>query len=137
MVDIKNVKPQIEKLVKRYNLALLVLFGSQATGLTHKESDVDVAYYSHEKLDFNQEILLDTDLTGIFRNDKVSLINLKTASPLIAKEIVSKGVVLHTDDNFLFSQLYARVLRMYEEASPIFELRRQYLDYKIAKYRHV
>ena len=136
MIITDDIKQRIADLAQKYGFDLVVLFGSQATGRTHKESDVDVAYYSDIKLDFNQEVLINTDLTVIFKNDQVSLVNLKRASPLLAREVVVKGVVLYAKDSSLFSQLYARTLRMYEEARPLFELRRHYLDYKIEQYRH-
>ena len=134
--NLETIKEKAEKLAEKYNLDLLVLFGSQTTGLTHKESDVDIAYFSDAKLDFNEEILLNTELTEVFRNDQVSLVNLKQAPPLLAKEIVSKGVVLYEKTSSLFSQLYAHVLRVYEEALPLFELRRHYLDYRMEQYQN-
>lgn len=136
MVFTEKMNQAIAKLADTYSLSLVVLFGSQATGKTHKESDVDVAYYSHSKLNFDQEISLNADLTGIFKNDKLSLVNLKIASPLLAKEIVSHGIVIYTDDSSLFGQLYARAFRMYEEAKPIFELRRHYINNRLKEYHH-
>jgi uncharacterized protein len=135
-MNMDTIKSKIATLATVYNLDMVVLFGSQVTGKTHAESDVDIAYYSDTKLDFNQEVSLNTDLIDVFRNDNVSLVNLKTASPLLAKEVVSKGVVLYATSPSLFSQVYAYVLRIYEEARPLFELRRHYLDYKIEQYRH-
>ena len=135
MKNIDEIKERAGKLAEQYGLDLLVLFGSQVTGFTHKESDVDVAYLSDRKLSFEDEILLNTDLTEIFGNDKVSLVNLRQAPPLLAKRIVSEGIVLYAKTSSLFSQLYAQTLRTYEEALPLFELRRRYLDYKLKQYQ--
>lgn len=135
-MDFEAVKPHIAKLAKKYDLTLVVLFGSQATGQTHRESDVDVAYMSEEKLSFDDEALLNTDLTGIFQNDKVSLVNLKTASPLLLKQIVTNAVVLYEKEPHLFVEMFLYALRMYEEAEPLFELRRHYLRHKIREYKH-
>src|SRR3989344_922746 len=132
----EKVKDAISSLVKRYELDMLILFGSQATGKTHTERDFDIAYYSSKKIDFDQESRLNADLTGILKNDKVSLVNLKMASPLLFKEIMSKGVVLYSQNSSMFSQLYTLALRMYEEAKPLFELRRHYVSNKLNEYRH-
>lgn len=133
-MDFAKVKPHIAKLAKKYGLTLVVLFGSQATGHTHKESDVDVAYISDRKLSFDEEVLLNTDLTEVFRNDKVSLVNLKTASPLLLKQVVMNAAVLYEKHPSLFNEFYLLALRLYDEAKPLFELRRDFLNYKISKY---
>jgi predicted nucleotidyltransferase len=135
-MDFSALKPKIAELAQTYGLSLVVLFGSQATGKTHKESDVDVAYLSGKKLSFDDEVQVNFRLTEIFRNDKVSLVNLKTASPLLLKQIMTKAIVLHEGMPHLFVEEFLRALRLYEEAKPLFELRRQYLDQKIAEYRH-
>lgn len=131
-----NRKKQIEKLAKRYNLTLLLLFGSQATGHTHSESDVDVAYLSDRVLSFNEEIGLNTELTQVFQNNQISLVNLKKAPPLLLKQIATRAVVLSESVPHAFEELYLRALRSYEEARPIFDLREHYLKKKVAEYKH-
>ena len=135
-MDIASVKPKIAKLAEKYGLTLVVLFGSQVTGQTHKESDVDVAYSSEKKLSFDDEVLLNTDLTEAFRNDKVSLVNLKTASPLLLKQIVTNALVLYEKTPHLFIETFIYALRAYEEARPLFELREEYLNRRINEYKH-
>ncbi len=132
----KDINKKVKDIAPQYNLELALLFGSQVTGKTHSESDFDVAYMSNEKLSFNDEIKLNTDLTEIFRNDRVSLVNLKTASPLLIKQIVRNCLILYEKERHLFSDLLAYALRTYEEAGPLFELRRHYVEYKIDQYKH-
>ncbi len=134
MVEID--KNKIAEIAKRYNLTLIVLFGSQVTGFTHKESDVDLAYKSSKKLSFHDEVLLNTEFTEIVRNDKVSLVNLKTASPLLLKQIVTNAIVLFEESPHLFTELFIYALRVYEEAEPIFDLRRHYVLRRINEYKN-
>lgn len=135
-MDFEVVKPHIAKLARKYDLTLVVLFGSQVTGHTHKESDIDVAYMSDKKLSFDEEVLLNTDLTGVFRNDKVSLVNMKTASPLLLKQIVTNATVLYERTPHLFIEMFLYALRVYEDAQPIFELRDEYLKRRVKEYTH-
>lgn len=114
-MNLEAIKPLIAKLAEKYYLTLVVLFGSQATGQTHRESDVDVAYISDKKLLFDEEALLNSDLTGIFQNDKVSLVNLKTASPLLLKQIVTNAVVLYEKEQSAFNEEYLYALRLYDD----------------------
>lgn len=129
-------KNKISEIAKRYKLTLVVLFGSQATGFTHKDSDVDVAYRSSSKLSFDDEVLLNTKFTELFGNDKVSLVNLKTAPPLLLKQIVTNGRALYEESRHLFTELFIYALRVYEEAESIFDLRRHYLSRKISEYEN-
>lgn len=129
-------KKKIAELAKRYDITLVVLFGSQVSGFTHKESDVDIAYMSDRKLSFDEEALLNTRLGEIMRNDKVSLVNLKTASPLLLKQVMTNALVLYEKTPHLATEELLYALRVYEEARPIFELRRQYLLQKINTYKH-
>ena len=62
-------------------LSLVLLFGSQATGKTHKESDIDVAYLSDKPLDLMAEARLIEDLRPIFRSNAVDIVDLKKAPP--------------------------------------------------------
>lgn len=114
-MNLEAIKPHIAKLAEKNYLTLVVLLGSQATGKTHRESDVDVAYISDRKLLFDEEALLNTDLTGIFQNDKVSLVNLKTASPLLLKQIVTNAVVLYEREQSAFNEEYLHALRLYDD----------------------
>ena len=130
-------KEKIKGVAKRQNLALVALFGSQTSGFTHKESDVDIAYLSDKKLSFEEEVILNADLISVFQNDKISLVNFKKAPPLLLKQIVSNAVVLYEKRPHLFTEMFLYALRMYEEAAPLFALREHYLARKINEYQHV
>lgn len=122
-MDITEIKSKIEKLAEKYNLSLVLLFGSRATGRIHAHSDFDVAYLSRKPLDLMDEARLVRDLMPIFRSDKVDLVNLKKAPPLLMKRIFDQHQVLSCADkaqHFAY-QMYA--MRRYIEAKPLFELR--------------
>ena len=135
-MNIEAVKPKIAELAEKYDLKLVVLFGSQVTGKTHKESDVDVAYLSERKLSFSEEAFLNTDLTEVFRNDAVSLVDLKRASPLLQKQVVMNAIVVYEKTPHLFIEAFLYALRVYEEAQLLFDLREHYLQNKISEYKH-
>ena len=52
----KQQKQTLSKIAKKYNLALILLFGSQAKGLARKDSDVDIAIKTNNKIDLDQEL---------------------------------------------------------------------------------
>jgi len=98
---------------------------------------VDIAYFSDRKLSFEDEATLNSDLIPVFKNDKVSLVNIKKAPPLLLKQIVTNAVVLYEKNSHLFTELFLYALRTYEEAKPLFELREHYLKRRIDEYKQV
>ena len=136
MVHIEAIQPKIRELAEKYGLSLVVLFGSQAAGQAHKESDFDVAYLSDKKISFEEEIKINTELTEIFRSDEVQLVNAKTASPLLLKRIVQSAAVLYEQKPGFFTDLYLYALRVYEDANILFNLQTDYITHKIENYKH-
>lgn len=121
------MQSKVVAIAEKYHLSLVVLFGSQATGNTHKESDIDIAYLSEAPLSLGDESKLVVDLIQIFRSEAVDLTSVRGSSPLLLREIVRTGKVLFERTPSLFTSLYAYALRIYEEAYPLFELRSAFL----------
>ena len=76
-------KHKIGDLAKKYQLKLILLFGSRATGKIHKESDYDVAYLPSGNLSYDQEIDINLQFIGIFSYDRIDTVDLRKASPLL------------------------------------------------------
>ena len=87
-MDIETIQPKIKELAGKYHLSLVLLFGSRATGKIHARSDFDVAYLSEKPLDLMDEARMLCDLMPIFRSDKIDLVNLKKAPPLLAAGVL-------------------------------------------------
>ena len=136
MIHIDAIRPKIKTLAEKYGLSLVLLFGSQATGNAHKESDVDIAYLSPRMIPFEEEININADLVEVFRNNDVQSVNIRKASPLFLKKIVERCMILYEKDRNIFTDLNLYSLRIYEEAKVLFDLRDHYLAYKIDRYKH-
>ncbi len=126
----EKVKERVAKLAEKYGLRLVLLFGSQAGGDIHKESDIDVAYLADKFLDFNQECYLNFEFTTIFRQDRVDTVDIKKANPLLMYMIFDHPKILFQADEMIFSNYQAYAFKKYVEAKPIFEEKaRRVLDY--------
>ena len=133
MIDIDKIKPQIKELAEKYGLDLVMLFGSQVTGKTHKESDFDIAYLSDKKLSFEDEGRMIIDLAPIIgaRDERlVNLSNIRQAGALLLKEIFDKHRVLFCADQNIYDSYKIFAVKNFLENRPLFDLR----DYLIGKY---
>jgi len=134
-MDIEPIQLKINELAGKYHLSLVLLFGSRAAGKTHARSDFDIAYLSKKPLDLMDEARLLCDLMPIFRSDKIDLVNLKKAPPLLMKRVFDSHQVLFCADKaqYFGYQMYA--LRRYAEARPLLDLKSDYLHYRVKKYK--
>ena len=133
MIDTDKIKPQIKSLAEKYGLGLVMLFGSQVTGKTHKESDFDVAYLSDKKLSFEDEGRVIIDLAKIIgaRDERlVNLCNIKKAGTLLLKEIFDRHQTLFCADLNVYDSYKIFSVKNFIESRPLFDLR----DFLIKKY---
>ncbi|MDP3014055.1 MAG: nucleotidyltransferase domain-containing protein [Candidatus Subteraquimicrobiales bacterium] len=111
-MDLVELKSKIMPLAEKYNLKLVVLFGSRVSGRVHKESDFDVAYLSWKELSLSEESGFMFGLMPILkiRDERlVNIVDIKTAGPLMLYSITQKGILLfeHETSSFLKLKLYA------------------------------
>jgi|SRR3989338_861694 len=116
-------KEKIVDIAKRHKLALLVLFGSQATGHTHKKSDVDIGYLADREIDYRENYDITLELARIFKNPGVELVNINNVSPEFKKQVADTGVVLYEDDALTFDQFKISAFKLYIESKPLREFR--------------
>ena len=80
-------------------LKLIILFGSRATGKHGARSDIDVAVLAdhplslHEKADIGERLARDFGMS----EDKIDVVDLWNAPPLLQHEIATKGKLLMGD----------------------------------------
>ena len=122
---------KLKGLADKYHLELILVFGSQAQGSVHPESDVDIAVYGKHVLSEKEKINLTYELGNILQTEKIDLVDIKTASPLLKKKIFENYTVLHQKDPFLLYQLELASLYEYKESEVLYEIRRERLQESI------
>lgn len=135
---------KIEKLAESYQLELFLIFGSQAQAyadeqaqtkkpsrLSCPESDLDIAFYGNRILSEIEKINLTTELGNLFHTDKIDLVDIKTAPPLLKKEIFKNYKVLYQKDPILLYQLELVSLYEFLEADILFQIRHERLQESI------
>lgn len=111
MTPVQVNQRKLKKVAARFDLDLIVLFGSQATGLARAESDVDIAVRTRtprEARTVEWEWALITALDEAIEGD-LDFVLLNDAPPLLMFEIATEGKPLYETqpDAFLEFQLYA------------------------------
>jgi predicted nucleotidyltransferase len=100
-------------LIGKMNPSFIIVFGSYAKSCTHKDSDIDVAFYNQDSSLSTYEIfLLAQELADILKID-VDLVNLGTASTVFKAQIYTTGTVIYSKDDTLLRNQQMTALSMY------------------------
>jgi predicted nucleotidyltransferase len=119
-------REKIEKYAFEKGIKFIILFGSQAVGDRHENSDFDVAVLTtreknlsvlknySETLDFLSNILGIPDY-------RMDLTNLNKANPFLKYEVVSSGKLLYGDEDE-YADYRAGAFKDYIDSQPLFHL---------------
>lgn len=94
MIDLERFKLGIAKIAEKYDLKLVVLYGSQATGKANENSDIDIAILGNRRIDFDRHIELINEFTGLFHTDEVDVKLLHSTNPLFRYQVMRDGILL-------------------------------------------
>ncbi len=94
--------------------ALIISFGSQTTGQADAMSDFDFAVLAEKPLTLSQKVKLCDHLEKKLKinPDKIDLVDLHTASPLLSYEVAQKGKLIEGSD-FDFIRFKVRAWKTY------------------------
>lgn len=100
----KEHKEKIQEIAEKYQLKLVYLFGSQATGKTGPLSDYDFAVYLDENNSqkrFDIRLKLISGISEIFKTDKIDVCILNDIkSPELKYNIIKEGIVIFEKEPF-------------------------------------
>jgi predicted nucleotidyltransferase len=105
--DYANILARYFSTPERVGLVSAYLFGSQCTGRTHRESDVDVGvlldWQTHpaRRSRFEELLKLSSDLIAALGTNKVDVVILNDTPPQLAARIVTEGKQLLCSDPLL------------------------------------
>jgi len=113
-------KLKIAKIAKKFQLKLVVVFGSFVNGKNREDSDLDIAVLSSGEISFNEQISLVNEFSVIF-NRNVDLSVLNKANPLLLFQ-ASKNSVLLYGNREEFARFKLRAFNAYNDYAPYFEM---------------
>lgn len=133
-IDIKKLKQISEKLAKKHRLDLVALFGSQAKGKTHPQSDVDIAIMGRRRLRPIEIARIALEFSELLKREDVEIVDLKSASPLLLKQVAEHSILLFESKSLIYPRFKIYAYKLYMEAKPLFVLQDKQIDNFIKKY---
>jgi predicted nucleotidyltransferase len=128
MFNITKIKPEVKKLAEKYHLSLVVLFGSQVSGITHPQSDVDFAFLPEKRMSLIEIAKMQIVFSQRLKLKNLELVDLRAAPPLLLKQIAKKSVLLYEKEPFLFANFKIYALKCFMEAKKLLDLRESSLN---------
>lgn len=119
---------RIKDLADKYRLDLILMFGSRVTGTVHPESDIDIAVYGRQILSETEKIQLIFELCNLFHTYDIDLVDLRTASPFLKKEVLKNYRILLQRDATLLYQLELVNMHEMKELEILDQIRRERLE---------
>ena len=133
MIKISDkVTEGINKLALKFQVKLLVIVGSFGTeSYISGESDIDLAYLRDKPLSVKDSISIINELSRLFENSKIDLVDLQRASGLLKYEVASKGRVIYEIREGFFERYKLFCLRYYYDTKKFRDLRSVYLQERL------
>lgn len=89
------------------------IFGSRAGGKYTESSDIDIAVYTSENFSWEDYYMLYGELTKKLHSDRLDLVWLNKAEPLLSFEIIKTGKILFFRDADLFNNFELKAKKKY------------------------
>lgn len=116
-------KEKIKRLAGKHKVEVLLIYGSAAKGKMRKDSDIDVAFRSNVRVDFFE---LAADLAELLQFNKVDLVDLNKANPLLLSQIMDNCIKLY-GSNRTVSELQIKSFNRLVDYAPYFEQESQFV----------
>jgi len=116
-----DIKLKLTPLFREKGLQLVLLFGSSVTGNRHRQSDIDVGFLFDGKLDI---LALTNKVIRLLKTDKVDVVDLKKASPLLKFSASRSSVVLFEKTPGLFNAFSSLAFRRYVDTKKLRDAQR-------------
>lgn len=108
----------ITAIAHRYNLKLLVYFGSYLTEWYLKDSDIDLAFLADQPLTSLEKMELHKELIIAHRKSDIDLVDLQTAETVLRYAVATDGKVLFEREEGMFERYALFYTKQFYEMRP-------------------
>lgn len=125
MLGVDEIKSRLAPVFEAKGLKLVLVFGSVATGATHKKSDIDIAFLFEGGVDILE---LTNKVIRLLRTDNVDVVDLGRASPLLKFSAAKGCKVIFEKSPGVFSEFYSLAFRRYVDTKKLRDAGRVVID---------
>jgi predicted nucleotidyltransferase len=120
---IDDVKSKAAELAHKYNLDMIVLFGSRADNTNTKRSDVDIAYTKSEPLSFDDQLSIGAELAHFYGTEAADVVYLPKTSPVFMYQIMKKAKLLFGKSSEIFPNLFSYAIKRLHENMFLYDMK--------------
>lgn len=126
---------KLQQIVQRYQLRLIVYYGSYARREDYNPSvsDIDIAFIAKKQLDTRQLFDLMTDLIILHQKSNIDLVDLKIASGLLKETVANDGRVLYEEKEGYFQELCPYLYKSHYETRKFRQVQHALFQKKLAE----
>mgnify|MGYP001607247187 CR=1 FL=1 len=116
------------KAIEKLNIELIIMFDSQVSGKTNLKSDVDIAILRDKSLSLEERSELTELLAKEYElnEDKIDLVEIKNASPILRFQIAEQGKLLWGDKS-KFIRFRVLSWKLYLDTAKLRRVREKFL----------
>lgn len=123
---------KLAAICRKYNILLVVLHGSHASGHARESSDIDIGILAGKKHDAETQINIFTDFGDLF-GDKFDPVFLNGAEPLISYQVAIHGTPLYEVRKGIFQEFQIQAAARYMDTKKFRQLEKLYLKRALNK----
>jgi predicted nucleotidyltransferase len=124
MLLTKEQKEKINQIGRKYNLRLILLYGSFARGENHPGSDIDIAVLGKNPITLDALLSISSEMPFIFADNKrgeLDLTSLHDVNPLFRFYVMRDSILLYGKSIDYYS-FKAYAFRDYQESQSLLKL---------------
>jgi predicted nucleotidyltransferase len=112
------------------DIRLVYLFGSLAE--RNNANDIDLAILFDGKSSYDRIALIKEDLYNLLNTQRIDLIDLNRAGPVLKFDIISKGKSLYLQDDEILNSFELRTIKEHMDTIYMRKVQRWYLKEKVS-----
>lgn len=114
----------IEVILKKIDVDFIILFGSFAKEMQRESSDLDIAFFSQQRISAYDRFLLASELAEATGRE-VDLVDIRNLDTVFTMQIFSQGlpIFINNHDQFYIQRMraYSMYLALNEQRAPVIE----------------
>jgi uncharacterized protein len=125
MPSVDEIKKKLAPLFEEEGLKLVLLFGSAAAGTAHKKSDIDLGFLFEKPVDL---LALTNRVIRLLHTDRVDVVDLKRAVPLLSFSVAKKGRLLYESSSGAYNEFCSLAFRRYVDSKKLRDRRAEVIQ---------